>query len=462
MAEVLERAETKLTHAAAIAEPEHAAVAFVDAELSARRALSEARDAYRIHPPRGVGLPRQLRQDWDSYRASVQRLDDEVFVPATERLAAMIDSTATALRVSVDRRIRLERGVTQSADAARSRARTEANRLRKSLDAATESTRQLISVALRELDLLAERTVAQSASLELDRLDDTSFERIRRDLEQQVLIALEERIERFQQLGARLDAISAEAADEEPVDVEALAEDELLTLRERVDENLELAQLGTAISVINHEFLGSVRSLRANLRRLKAWADHNEGLARVYRDLRASFDHLDGYLSLFTPLQRRLYRTKVDIFGIDIERFVRELFEERLTRHDVNLDATTQFRDHRLVGYPSTFYPVFVNLVDNAIWWVKERPKREILLQALCGVMSVVDSGPGVPARDDERIFELGFTRKPAGRGAGLYVSRQVLRREGYDLRVRDDDTEGLGGAAFEIVPLIDADEEPA
>jgi signal transduction histidine kinase len=172
----------------------------------------------------------------------------------------------------------------------------------------------------------------------------------------------------------------------------------------------------------------------------------------VYRDLRTSFDHLDGYLSLFTPLQRRLERKRVEIIGADIERFITELFSERLERHHVRLEATSRFRDHRFVGFPSTFYPVFVNLVDNAIWWLGDRPRRDILLQARDGVMSVIDSGPGVPERDLDRIFEFGFTRKPDGRGTGLYVSRQVLRRENFDLRVRADDREGLGGAAFDIV----------
>jgi hypothetical protein len=38
--------------------------------------------------------------------------------------------------------------------------------------------------------------------------------------------------------------------------------------------------------------------------------------------------------------------------------------------------------------------------------------------------------------RDRESIFEQGFTRKPGGRGLGLFISRKVLRREGMDIAV--------------------------
>src|SRR5205807_4782980 len=95
-------------------------------------------------------------------------------------------------------------------------------------------------------------------------------------------------------------------------------EEELLTLRERANVDLELAQLGMAVEVISHEFGGTVRSLRRNLRRLKAWADINADLEPLYTDLRTSFEHLDGYLNLFTPLQRRLSRTKTRFRGTEI------------------------------------------------------------------------------------------------------------------------------------------------
>jgi signal transduction histidine kinase len=456
VADFLSKAKDELTRSASLGAAEQAAAAFMDAELAVRRGLDDVRESYRLRPPSQTGLSIDVKKDWNGYRAALQRLDDELFIPAKEELGTLIEQTAATLAVHVDRRVRLEKGIARSADTVRSVARKEAGLVRASLSAVTTSTRDLISGALRDLDVLTERAASESASADVEQMEDAEFERWRRQLEQSVLVALDERTEQFKQLQSRLDSVAEATTDGDLVDVEALDQDEILALRERTDTDLELMQLGTAISVINHEFLGNVRSLRSNLQRLKVWADRNEGLGRVYRDLRTSFDHLDGYLSLFTPLQRRLHRKRVEIIGADIERFITELFSERLERHNVHLEATPRFRDHRFDGYPSTFYPVFVNLVDNAIWWLGDRPHRAILLQARDGIMSVIDSGPGVPVRDYERIFEFGFTRKPDGRGTGLYVSRQVLRREHHDLRVRADDQEGLGGAAFDIV------EEPA
>jgi signal transduction histidine kinase len=90
--------------------------------------------------------------------------------------------------------------------------------------------------------------------------------------------------------------------------------------------------------------------------------------------------------------------------------------------------------------HPSTFYPVFVNLVDNSIFWLKDHSlPRIIKLDFLGGSTLVVsDNGPGIPERDQEAIFERGFTRKPGGRGMGLKISRDVLARERWELLLGD------------------------
>ena len=201
-----------------------------------------------------------------------------------------------------------------------------------------------------------------------------------------------------------------------------------ILLEEEAEADLQLTQLGMAVEIINHEFNATIRSVRNNLRRLKAWADINESLEELYRNIRASFDHLDGYLTLFTPLQRRLYRKAVDIRGSEIYTFLCDLFRERFTRHHIEFVQTAAFSKMKINGFPSSFYPVFVNLIDNAIYWISQQnpsEERRIKLDAEDGVFWVSDSGPGVNPVDRETIFEFGFTRKPGGRGMGLYISRE-------------------------------------
>lgn len=103
-------------------------------------------------------------------------------------------------------------------------------------------------------------------------------------------------------------------------------------------------------------------------------------------------------------------------------------------------------------GYPSSFYPVFVNLVDNAIFWLKDHTlPRVISLEIDRNAMIVRDNGPGVAIRDRHAIFDLGFTRRPGGRGLGLHIAKEVLSKVGYELLLAEGSEKN--GAAFIIEP---------
>jgi signal transduction histidine kinase len=227
-------------------------------------------------------------------------------------------------------------------------------------------------------------------------------------------------------------------------------EQELLVLRDRSTLDAEMVQLGMAVAIINHEFKAAAIKIRNAVRGLRKWATANQDLTPIYQAISENFAHLDAHLALFTPLQRRLYRKPVVVNGRDINHYVAELFSMRLARHAVSISTTEAFRASQTTAYPSTVYPVFVNLVDNAVYWlasVKDRP-REITFDAASDGWIVRDTGPGIDRRDHDAVFERGFTRKPGGRGLGLFISREALRKEGMDISVEPSIT----GACFKIV----------
>ena len=264
--------------------------------------------------------------------------------------------------------------------------------------------------------------------------------------ESEALLALAERLRRAATFNGNGHGRLSEA------ELTALLEEEVLELRERADRDFELAQLGMATQVITHELDTAVTEVRNGLRRLGAWADVNDGLRDVYSDIRTAFDHLDGYLSLFTPLQRRLRRRRERVTGTGIRTFLDRLFGRRLEGLSIELRTTEAFQEWHATAFRSGLYPAFINLVDNATYWVRQSsPPYWIKLDADGDALIVSDSGPGVPERDREVIWDYGFSRKPGGRGAGLHITREVLTREGWSIEAVSS-PDG-NGAAFEIRP---------
>jgi signal transduction histidine kinase len=62
-------------------------------------------------------------------------------------------------------------------------------------------------------------------------------------------------------------------------------------------------------------------------------------------------------------------------------------------------------------------------------------------------VVEVRDSGPGVPAGHQERLFEAFYTTRSDGTGLGLAVSRELVHGMGGTIRYHDGDP----GAVFSL-----------
>ncbi|HYC59903.1 MAG TPA: ATP-binding protein [Thermoanaerobaculia bacterium] len=460
-ATVLAQLDRNVRAASAIGDPDRAAAALLDAEAEARRGIRNVREEFTVRKPRGVTPSAAVRRDWEALTEELRTLDQDVFGAAEAQVDAVLGDAIRATRSAVDRRRRLERAVAESIDRASRATRSETQQTKEALTDVESRVGQLTRDVLSTVDDAVKRAQTDLARLDVSPLTDAEFAAERERLEELVVSTAETQRRVLEHVAEQLRRITWDREADGDVlsalDIEESLEEEVEALRERSMADLELAQLGMAIDVISHEFEGTIKTVRGSLKRLKAWADANKGLRELYGNLRTSFEHLDGYLTLFTPLHRRLYRQEVEITGGAIRKFLGELFVERLQRHDVTLEATKAFLQRKLQGYPSTFYPVFVNLVDNAIFWLKDRPQpRLIRLDAEGADLLISDTGPGVSKRDREVIFDLGFTRKPGGRGLGLHISRDALARVGYNLTL-DPPVKGQG-AAFRISPR----EEPS
>jgi signal transduction histidine kinase len=100
-------------------------------------------------------------------------------------------------------------------------------------------------------------------------------------------------------------------------------------------------------------------------------------------------------------------------------------------------------------------YPAFINLVDNAIFWLTSIKGPKFLRFDVTGEDFIVsNTGAGIEERDRLRIFERGFTRKPGGRGLGLFISARALEAEKMTLRL-DSPPPGFNVAFYISAPTL-------
>lgn len=227
----------------------------------------------------------------------------------------------------------------------------------------------------------------------------------------------------------------------------------LLELKKQLDNEYELFQLGTAISIIHHEFGQTADSLKQAISNLSAWAAANKALQPLYKQLSVSYTHLENYLKLFTPLSKRSKTVKTEILGKEIFRYILDLFGTRSEKDSIEISQTERFALGIIRIDRAVILPVFINLVDNAVFWVKMNSlkkgrKIQFDLDETNSIL-VSDNGPGFPDIDKTIIFERGYTTKPGGRGLGLFIAKQILNECGFDIEAIES-TFGKG-AGFRI-----------
>jgi signal transduction histidine kinase len=429
------------------------AASIMQIEKETLNSIRSERRSMTIAKPRGVGLSKVLSNQWAGYVEQSARLESEVFQQAEVEIEQLILNVSSNDDIPIDNAARLEESIRGKSDSILKDTRKLRSEAEELVADVANQVRTAAKECFRAVNHAVDDALAELTNYQRSASEHPEHSTIRQSLEEKIEAVFSHETKKLSRLKDQLSTVQA-LQNVDAYDTAELAEaleEELDALQERRDADLELAQIGMALSTVTHEFEKTVGSLRDGFRRLKAWAAENPALNQLYVDMRSSFDHLDGYLTLFTPLDRRLYRKPTEITGKHIYDFLVNLFSDRLKANDIALSATPEFMESFVEGYTSSFYPVFVNLIDNSIFWLERvhGRKREILLSSENNEWVVSDTGPGINSGDRKNIFALNFSRRPGGRGMGLYISRQSLQKVGYDLMLIDSTV----GAAFKLKP---------
>lgn len=240
----------------------------------------------------------------------------------------------------------------------------------------------------------------------------------------------------------------------ESIDLEHLAAfgmEEAGDMRAELDRLNSLAQLGIAVEIVVHELQAYDDIIGSGLRRLSAEVRES----KAARDIEFGYEGLTDQLRFLSPLRLAGQKIQRWITGGEISDYLSEFFKLPLANNRIELVTTDAFRRFRVFDQQSRLFPVFINLINNSLYWVgtSDRDERKILLDVISESVVVADSGPGVDPEDVDNLFSLFFTRKArGGRGVGLYLSRANLAAGGHRIRYEaPSDALPLLGATFAI-----------
>jgi signal transduction histidine kinase/ActR/RegA family two-component response regulator len=239
-------------------------------------------------------------------------------------------------------------------------------------------------------------------------------------------------------------------------------------IREQFSQMEKLSALGELASGVAHDFNNTLAGilgraqliLRTNdpekIQRglniiIKTAEDGAKTVKRIQDFARQRRDHD------FEPIS-------IDQILFDVSEITRPRWKDRAEASNVQITVDLQIRSKaKVMGDESELREVLVNMVFNAVDAMPEGGNLTLAAEDVgeTVVISVADTGTGMPPEVKSRIFDPFFTTKgKAGMGLGLAVSFGIIRRHEGSVEV---ESEVNAGTRFKIIlPKANISEEAA
>jgi PAS domain S-box-containing protein len=237
---------------------------------------------------------------------------------------------------------------------------------------------------------------------------------------------------------AGLRLVGAVAVLEDLSDIKALEAE-----RRHLDR---LAALGEMSAVVAHEIRNPIAGIAAGVeyltRKVAGDSVESEGALMIQAEIKRVNRILEDILFVARPLQLNLaYESLPQIIDDVLHRYQPQIAASHLTVTSSHAPDLPRVKVDR-----QRLEQVFSNLVLNATQAVQRGQLK--VTSTLADpphqvIITISDSGPGIPAEVYHRIFEPFFTTKARGTGLGLTVARRIIEEHKGSIHIESIQNQG-------------------
>ena len=233
-------------------------------------------------------------------------------------------------------------------------------------------------------------------------------------------------------VGTHLDVTDRKRAEEERERLRRL-EDELAHIN-------RVSMMGELAASLSHELKQPIAAAITNANTCLRWLKRDqpeidearEAVIRIVQDGNRAAEIIDRLRSLYkkgAPAERVL----VDVNEVAREMLV--LMRSEANRYSIPMRTDLAPELPRVTADRVQLQQVFLNLMLNGIEAMKDTG-GELTITSQRGrdgylLISVSDTGVGLPPGKADQIFDAFFTTKPHGSGMGLAISRSIIESHG-------------------------------
>lgn len=216
----------------------------------------------------------------------------------------------------------------------------------------------------------------------------------------------------------------------------------VLDQQQTIVASAKMSALGEMAGGIAHEIntpLGSIAMLASELELdAKAGVSDPAMILDVSGDIKRTVERIGSIVKSLRTFARDSQNDDLKPFQFkQIASETLNLCKERFVNHGVKLIYDESRSDFTLNCRPTEISQILLNLMNNSVDAIELQPEKWIRLECLRRgsdvLISVIDSGPGIPEGVAKKMMQPFYTTKEIGKGTGLglSISRSIAEAHG-------------------------------
>jgi signal transduction histidine kinase len=220
------------------------------------------------------------------------------------------------------------------------------------------------------------------------------------------------------------------------------------TLEGEVARQEHLSAMGNLAAIVAHEIRNPLNAISMGLQRLKAEFrptqdedQYSRFLELTQSEVQRLNSIVEQFLSLARPLDLKPEALRIEEVLTELATFV----ESDAKRSNVKIDVTTPPELPRLKADRNYLKQLLLNLVLNGVQAMPDGGTLTLEASHSRGrlLLSVIDTGIGIPEETLPKIFEPYFTSKSNGSGLGLAIARRIAEAHDGTLTAESEVSKG-------------------
>ena len=222
----------------------------------------------------------------------------------------------------------------------------------------------------------------------------------------------------------------------------------------QLKDSERLAAIGQTAGMVGHDLRNPLQSVIGELYLARSEVEtlpQSELKSNLQESIQIIEEQAVYMDKIVSDLQAFVRPVKIDKQPINLKELVTVVLGSVAIPENINMNACMKTAFPQVKADPQLLKRVLINLVTNAVQAMPDGGKLTISAQVNSqsqAVVTVEDTGVGIPEKIKPQIFTPLFTTKPRGQGFGLAVCKRVIEAHGGSINF---ESQAGKGAKFTI-----------